>query len=686
MSNKLEDYKAYVDAVKSGRPNALRDLLEITPAGRQPIPIEDVEPIEEIRRRFTTAGMSLGALSPEAHECLAIAMNQIGGKSNSGEGGEDPERVHRRPNGDWPNSAIKQVAAGRFGVTATYLAAAKEIEIKMAQGAKPGEGGQLPGHKVSELIARLRKSTPGVALISPPPHHDIYSIEDLAQLIHDLKEVNPRARVCVKLVSEAGVGTVAAGVAKAHADIVLVSGHDGGTGASSLSSIKHAGTPWELGVAETQQTLVANNLRSRIVLRTDGGMRTGNDIVMAAILGAEEFNFGTAAVIAIGCVYVRQCHLNTCPVGVATQDEKLRAKFKGTPEMVVNFFNAVAAEVREILASLGARKLTDLIGHPELLRQRPVPNHPKANTLDLKKLLANVADNEDAPRYCTRSRNDGPHERPLDDIILQDAKDAITEQQPISLSYKVSNVNRSVGTKVSGEIGYQYGKEGLPEGTLELKLEGSAGQSFGTFLAPGIRLILEGEANDYVGKGMSGGEIIVKPASDHKFAAGDNSIVGNTCLYGATGGTFLANGRAGERFGVRNSGATAVIEGVGDHGCEYMTGGTVVVLGRTGKNFGAGMTGGTAYVLDLREEFLLDLNPELVTASRLVEEEDIMTVKELICKHLERTESSRAKEILAQWPVYQDKFWRVRPTYVPPAEKPAPEPVPTTLEASGATE
>jgi len=662
-SGNADEYKKYVAAVKAQQPISFKDMFELVPKNA-PIPIDEVESIEDIRVRFTTAGMSLGALSPEAHETLAIAMNRIGGKSNSGEGGEDPERFKRRPNGDLANSAIKQIASGRFGVTAAYLASAKEIEIKMAQGAKPGEGGQLPGHKVSTIIAKLRHTVPGLMLISPPPHHDIYSIEDLAQLIHDLKEVNPRAKVCVKLVSEAGVGTVAAGVAKAHADIVLVSGHDGGTGASSLSSIKHAGTPWELGVAETQQTLVANNLRSRIVLRTDGGMRTGIDIITAAILGAEEFNFGTAALIATGCVYVRQCHLNTCPVGVATQDEKLRGKYKGTPEMVVTFFNAVAHEVRELLASLGARKLTDIIGRPELLKQRHVPNHPKANTLDLKKLLADMADNEDAPRYCTRERNDAPHGRPLDDIILQDAKDAITEQQPISLSYKVTNVNRSVGTKISGEIGYQYGKDGLPEGTLELKLEGSAGQSFGTFLTSGIRLILEGEANDYVGKGMSGGEIIVKPDSEHKFAAGDNSIVGNTCFYGATGGTLLANGRAGERFGVRNSGAVAVVEGVGDHGCEYMTGGTVVVLGRTGKNFGAGMSGGQAYILDLEDRFTDLYNPAMVGIERLTEEDKVV-VQQLIYKHLEATESARAKEILADWSKFASSFWKVLPKSTP---------------------
>jgi glutamate synthase (NADPH/NADH) large chain/glutamate synthase (ferredoxin) len=521
------DYEKYVEQVKAFQPISFKDMLEFVPSPTGSISLDEVESIEDIRRRFTTAGMSLGALSREAHEALAIAMNRIGGKSNSGEGGEDPERFKRLPNGDSANSAIKQVASGRFGVTAAYLASAKEIEIKMAQGAKPGEGGQLPSHKVSAYIAKLRHTVPGVMLISPPPHHDIYSIEDLAQLIHDLKEVNSRAKVCVKLVANAGVGTVAAGVAKAHADIVLISGHDGGTGASPLSSIKHAGTPWELGVAEAQQVLVFNNLRNRIILRTDGGMRTGDDIVKAAILGAEEFNFGTAALIALGCVYVRQCHLNTCPVGVATQDEKLRAKFVGTPERVVNFFNAVAGEVRQILSRLGVRTLAELIGRPEYLKQRAVPDHPKANTLDLSRLLVDPAkDNPAAARYCTRERNDGPHGRPLDDIILQDAKDAITDAVPMKLKYKVKNTNRSVGTKVSGEIGYTYRGDYLPEGTLTLELEGSAGQSFGAFLAKGVKMVLTGEANDYVGKGMCGGEIVVRPVADARFAAHENSIIG----------------------------------------------------------------------------------------------------------------------------------------------------------------
>jgi glutamate synthase domain-containing protein 2/glutamate synthase domain-containing protein 1/glutamate synthase domain-containing protein 3 len=682
-SNKPEDYKAYVDAVKAIRPNTLRDLLERIPTGKESIPIEEVEPIEDIRRRFTTAGMSLGALSPEAHECLAIAMNQIGGKSNSGEGGEDPERFHRRKNGDWPNSAIKQIAQGRFGVTAAYLAAAKEIEIKMAQGAKPGEGGQLPGHKVTELIARLRKSTPGVTLISPPPHHDIYSIEDLAQLIYDLKQVNTRAKVCVKLVAEAGVGTVAAGVAKAHADIILISGHEGGTGASPLSSIKNAGSAWELGVSEAHQVLMLNGLRNRITLRTDGGIRNGEDVIFAALLGAEEFNFGTTALIASGCVYVRQCHLNTCPVGVATQDERLRAKFKGKPENIVNFFNAVAQEVREYMALMGIPTFNDLVGRVEYLRQRQIPGHPKANKVNLSRLIVNVAKDDDSqPRHVTWDRNDPPSGRRLDDSILQDAREAVNDQLPIALSYRVKNTNRAVATKLSGEIAYLWGEHGLPEGTIDLNLKGSAGQSLGAFLSPGVKIALEGEANDYVGKGMSGGEIIVRPPENHKFVAHENSIVGNTCLYGATGGTFFASGRAGERFAVRNSGAVAVVEGVGDHGCEYMTGGVVLVLGKTGKNFGAGMTGGTAYVLDLDNSFSINLNPELVSHKRLETEEDVVAVKELIYKHLERTDSARAKEILGNWNRYELQCWKIQPLFTPPVPSPSVEATPSTASTA----
>jgi glutamate synthase (NADPH/NADH) large chain/glutamate synthase (ferredoxin) len=617
--------------------------------------------------------MSLGALSPEAHECLAIAMNRIGGKSNSGEGGEDPVRFKRRDNGDWANSAIKQIASGRFGVSAAYLASAKEIEIKMAQGAKPGEGGQLPGHKVSAYIAKLRHSVEGVTLISPPPHHDIYSIEDLAQLIYDLKQVNPRARICVKLVSTAGVGTIAAGVAKAHADIILVSGHEGGTGASPLSSIKHAGGPWELGVAEAHQVLMLNGLRNRVTLRTDGGMRTGEDIVYAALLGAEEFNFGTSALIAMGCVYVRQCHLNTCPVGVATLDDRLRAKFKGRPENVVAFFNGVAEEVRAIMARLGFRSVDEMVGRVECLRQKEVPNHPKANTLDLSRLLVNVAaDDPSAVRHATRSRNDGPEDQTLDETVLQDAKDAITDGRPISLSYEVENTSRSVGTQVSGEIGYEWGEEGIADGTVELKLHGSSGQSLGAFLSPGVRLLLTGEANDYVGKTMSGGEIIIRPPEGSLFPPHEAMIIGNTVMYGATGGRLFANGRAGERFCVRNSGGTAVVEGVGDHGCEYMTNGTVVILGRTGKNFGAGMTGGVAYILDLEDRFESLYNKQLVSISRLAGENDEMALLDLIKTHSSLTGSPRAKEILGNWNEYRVKFWKVSPNV--PSAKPVSKP------------
>ena len=667
-TNKPEDYKAYVDAVMASTPHSLRNLLEFVALPSGPVPIDEVESIEDIRRRFTTAGMSLGALSPEAHETLAIAMNRIGGKSNSGEGGEDPRRFKRLENGDWANSAIKQIASGRFGVSAAYLASAKEIEIKMAQGAKPGEGGQLPGHKVSIYIAKLRHAVPGVTLISPPPHHDIYSIEDLAQLIYDLKQVNPRARVTVKLVAEAGVGTIAAGVAKAHADIILVSGHEGGTGASPLSSVKHAGGAWELGVAETHQVLLLNGLRNRITLRTDGGMRSGEDIIHATLLGAEEYNFGTAALIAMGCVYIRQCHLNTCPVGVATLDDRLRGKFKGKAENAVNFFNAVAEEVRGIMARLGFRTIDEMVGRTECLRQKKIEGHPKANTLDLRRLITDVVkDDPTAVRYATRDRNDPEHDQPIDDIILQDAEEAIRDAKPVKLSYKVDNTNRSVGTKVSGEIAYQYGEEGLPEGTVELDLTGTAGQSFGAFLAPGVRLVLTGEGNDYVGKTMSGGEIVVRPLPDHRFPPEKNSIIGNTVMYGATGGSLFANGRAGERFCVRNSGGTAVVEGIGDHGCEYMTGGTVVILGATGKNFGAGMTGGIAFVYDEENKFLGRYNDQLVGAERLSGTADEVVLKELISRHLETTGSPQAARLLSDWQGSLAKFWKILP-HIPVAK------------------
>ncbi|MDP4647040.1 MAG: glutamate synthase large subunit, partial [Akkermansiaceae bacterium] len=693
-SGKPEDYEEYVRVSLETNPVAIKDLLNFVPSATGAIPIDEVEPIEDIRRRFTTAAMSLGALSPEAHETLAIAMNRIGGKSDSGEGGEDPVRFKPYPNGDSARSYIKQIASGRFGVSAHYLVNADELEIKMAQGAKPGEGGQLPGHKVNALIARLRNTQPGVQLISPPPHHDIYSIEDLAQLIHDLKEVNPKARITVKLVAEAGVGTVAAGVAKASADNILISGHDGGTGASPLSSTKHAGSPWELGLAEAQQTLVINNLRDRVILRTDGGIKNGRDVVIAAILGAEQYNFGTTAMIAMGCVYVRKCHLNTCPVGVATTDPKFRAKFKGTPEMVINYFTAVAQEARETLAKLGVRKLDELIGHPEFLARREIPDHPKANTLDFSKLLKDVVPavaksfekkESEVARIRTMERNDGIAKTALDITILSDlAKHAgltptevpeygegavreevleaislLPDRAPVKLAYDVFNTDRNIGTRLSGRIAQVFGNKDLPAGTIHITCNGTAGQSFGTFLVNGVTLELIGEANDYVGKGMASGEIILRVSPVATFEAAKNSIAGNTCLYGATGGHLFANGRAGERFAVRNSGSTAVVEGVGDHGCEYMTNGTVAILGKTGKNFGAGMSGGTAFVYDVDGKFYSRVNTEMVVAMPITRPQDIAEIKALIELHLEKTGSKQAADLLADWDTTVRKLVRV---------------------------
>jgi glutamate synthase (NADPH/NADH) large chain/glutamate synthase (ferredoxin) len=694
-SGKPEDYEEYVRVCLETNPVAIKDLLGFVPAATGSIPLDEVEPLENIRRRFTTAAMSLGALSPEAHETLAIAMNRIGGKSDSGEGGEDPVRYKPYPNGDFARSYIKQVASGRFGVSAHYLVNADELEIKMAQGAKPGEGGQLPGHKVNALIARLRNTQPGVQLISPPPHHDIYSIEDLAQLIHDLKEVNPTARVTVKLVAEAGVGTVAAGVAKASADNILISGHDGGTGASPLSSTKHAGSPWELGLSEAQQTLIINNLRDRVTLRTDGGIKNGKDVVIAAILGAEQFNFGTTAMIAMGCVYVRKCHLNTCPVGVATTDPKFRAKFKGTPEMVINYFNAVAEEARTIMARLGVRTLDELIGRPEFLTQREVPGHPKANTLDFSRLLKDVVPAvaeatgkaaTEIPRIRTKERNDGIAKPALDIAILADIVAAVSnrpaekspeygtgsvspetletiallpDRAPLKLEYNVVNTDRNIGTRLSGRIAETFGNHGLPSGAIHITCRGSAGQSFGTFLVSGVTLELIGEANDYVGKGMAAGEIILRVCPTATFEAAKNSIAGNTCLYGATGGSLFANGRTGERFAVRNSGATAIVEGVGDHGCEYMTNGTVVILGKTGKNFGAGMSGGSAFVYDVDGKFQSRVNTEMVVAMPVRRPQDIAEVKTLIELHREKTGSKQAADLLADWPTTTRKLVRV---------------------------
>ncbi len=668
-----EEYKVFAQTADEHQPVTLKDLLKIRfPASN--LPLEEVEPVEDIRRRFTTAGMSLGALSPEAHETLAIAMNRIGGKSNSGEGGEDPARFVQRDNGDSANSAIKQVASGRFGVTAEYLANAREIEIKMAQGAKPGEGGQLPGHKVSPLIAKLRFSVPGVTLISPPPHHDIYSIEDLAQLILDLKEVNPRAKVCVKLVSSSGVGTIAAGVAKAYADVVLVSGHEGGTGASPLGSIKNAGSDWVLGVAEAHQVLMMNGLRNRVTLRTDGGMKTGRDIVIAAILGAEEFNFGTGALIAAGCAMFRVCHQNTCPVGVATQREDLRAKFRGKPENVIAYFNAVAEEVRHYLSRLGAHTLNDIIGRTELLEQIDDPANPKTRFINLSGVLHNVDPAGQLDRFHTRERNERfGSEGSLDEHIVQEARHVIAGRAGrFVASYKVKNTNRCIGTHLSGQIAYlRGGGHPMAPRTIDLALAGTAGQSFGTFLVEGVRMTLTGEANDYVGKGMSGGEIIIRPRSDEIFPWETNCLIGNTCLYGATGGLLFAAGWAGERFSVRNSGATAVVEGVGDHGCEYMTRGTVVVLGRVGLNFGAGMSGGLAFLHDERDVVPQRYNPAMVSLERLENLDESESLRQLVAAHAEATGSPHAKRLLADWPKTLAKFWKVLP-HAPTPDAPKP--------------
>jgi len=661
-SGKDEDFEKFLKESDEHQPVAIKDLLKMRFAGN-PIPLEEVESAESIRKRFTTAAMSLGALSPEAHECLAIAMNRIGGKSNSGEGGEDPKRFVPMENGDTANSAIKQVASGRFGVTAEYLSNAKEIEIKVSQGAKPGEGGQLPGHKVSKLIATLRFSVPGVTLISPPPHHDIYSIEDLAQLIYDLKQVNPRAKVCVKLVSCSGVGTVAAGVAKAYADVILISGHDGGTGASPIASIKNAGSDWAIGIAEAQQVLMMNDLRERVVLRTDGGMKSGRDIVIAALLGAEEYNFGTAALLAAGCAMFRVCHLNSCPVGVATQREDLRAKFRGKPENVVSFFNGVAEDVRRYLARLGFRSMDEVIGRSDLLEQIDDINNDKTRAINLGGLLHNPDPSNIKARIHTRERNDRfGSEGLIDEFIIQDAKAVINKKwNYYKRSFPVTNIQRNIGTRLSGEIAYIMGNKGLAPRSIDLTFTGSAGQAFGTFLVQGVRLNLIGEGNDYVGKGMNGGEIIIHPKEGESFVWKDQIILGNTCLYGATGGHLFAAGRAGERFGVRNSGATAVVEGLGDHACEYMTGGLVVCLGPTGANFGAGMSGGMAFIYDEEDRFKAKLNPELVAAERIADEGELDSLRKTIEVHLQLTGSPHAKALLEDWDAAAKKFWKVAP-------------------------
>jgi len=636
----------------------LRDLLEFNWAD-EPVSIESVEAITEIRKRFVTPGMSLGALSPEAHETLAIAMNRIGAKAVSGEGGEDARRFRPYDNGDNANSVIKQIASGRFGVTAEYLGSAEEIEIKVAQGAKPGEGGQLPGFKVTDMIAKLRHSTPGVTLISPPPHHDIYSIEDLAQLIYDLKQINPRARVCVKLVSSAGIGTVAAGVAKAHADVILVSGHVGGTGASPQTSIKFAGSPWEMGLTEANQVLTLNGLRHRVKLRTDGGLKTGRDIVIAAILGAEEFGIGTLSLVAMGCIMVRQCHSNTCPVGVCTQDAALRKKFVGTPEKVINLMSFIAEEVREILARLGVRSLDEVIGRTELLRQVS-RGAEHLDDLDLNPILAKVDAPDDERRFNISSfRNEVPDS--LDAQMIRDAKAVFERREKMQLTYTVRNTHRAVGTRFSAEITRKYGMAALADGHVHVRLRGSAGQSLGAFAVKGLRLEVFGDANDYVGKGLSGATIVVRPMVSSPLDTPNNTIIGNTVLYGATAGKLFAAGQAGERFAVRNSGATVVVEGCGANGCEYMTGGTAVILGKVGENFGAGMTGGMAFVLDQDGSFAKHANPESIIWQRFGSAYWEARCKSLIAEHAVATGSGWANAVLDDWETWRDRIWQVCP-------------------------
>ncbi len=675
-------FKEYVTKVEERWPSNPRDLLGFR-AGT-PVPIEEVETVESIMRRFVSSAMSLGALSPEAHATISIAMNRIGARSNSGEGGEDPFNYTPLPNGDRVDNRIKQVASGRFGVTTEYLVRAEELEIKIVQGAKPGEGGQLPGHKVTELIARLRHAVVGIPLISPPPHHDIYSIEDLAQLILDLKTVNPRARVGVKLVAETGVGTVAAGVAKAYADYVLIAGHSGGTGASPLSSIKHAGSPWELGLAEAQASLVANGLRHRIEVRTDGGFKSGRDVVIAALLGAESYGFGTAPLVAIGCAMARQCHLNTCPTGVATQRADLRAKFKGTPDQVVTFFSFVAEQVREILAGIGAHSLDEIIGRADLLERIERPDIPRAQMLDLSALMSPANPGEGTACKRLIERNDRPGVIYLDDEILAECRGHIEQGLPFSGFYDIRNHHLAVGARVAGAIATKHGDKGLPDGHVHLRFRGSAGQSFGAFATHGMHLDLEGEANDYVGKGLSGGELSIRPFRQAAYVneTHENTIVGNTCLYGATSGRLFAAGQAASRFAVRNSGALAVIEGAGNHCCEYMTGGMVVVLGPVGRNFGAGMSNGVAYVLDESGGFTSRVNMDMVRVDRC-NEQDEEKLLVLIHEHQERTGSARARQLIAQWPEFRQLFKKVVPNTTPTAPKavaqptePAPEPAP----------
>ncbi len=647
QSGSNEDYRQFTSMVYKRPPTALRDLLTFVP--REPVPLEQVEPMEAIRARFVASAMSVGALNAETHRTIAAAMNSIGCRNNTGEGGEDPNWYHETLEGYPVSSKIKQVASGRFGVTTEYLVRAEEIEIKMAQGSKPGEGGQLPPAKVSPFIARLRHTAPGISLISPPPHHDIYSIEDIAQLIYDLHQVNPKARVGVKLVSAQGVGTIAAGVAKAHADYVLISGHDGGTGASPLQSIKHAGLPWERGLAETQQVLVRNGLRKRVRVRVDGGFKTGRDVVVGAMLGAEEFGFGTAALVSLGCDMARQCHLNTCPAGIATQREDLRAKFTGKPQFLVNYMTLVAEEVREIMASLGITRFDDLIGRADLMQDA------SEGIIDLTGLLV-----PQTVKSVPGAHKDVPSSA-VATLLLAEAEEALAGERSVITQHVIRNDDRSVGASLAGEIARRYGNTGLPGVSITCTFQGSAGQSFGAFSVPGMRLILNGEANDYVGKSMTGGQVIISPPTDALFASQDNTIMGNTVLYGATGGFLFAAGRAGERFAVRNSGALAVVEGVGAHCCEYMTGGMVVVLGETGYNFGAGMSSGVSYVLDRSGTFPIRCNTELVGLHRINELHELDALRTVVEWHARKTHSKYAEQILEQWDEMQHLFWRVQP-------------------------
>jgi glutamate synthase (NADPH/NADH) large chain len=688
----VETYRQYAAHMNGEvqRYFTIRGLFRIKGAeeiGRKPVPLDEVEPAAEIVKRFSTGAMSFGSISREAHETLAIAMNRIGGKSNTGEGGEEAERFRPLSNGDSKRSAIKQVASGRFGVTTEYLVNSDMMQIKIAQGAKPGEGGQLPGHKVDAIIAKVRHSTPGVGLISPPPHHDIYSIEDIAQLIFDLKNANPEGQVSVKLVAEVGVGTVAAGVAKARSDHITIAGYDGGTGASPLTSLKHAGTPWEMGLSETQQILVEQGLRSRIALQVDGGLKTGRDVVIGALLGADEFGFATAPLVAIGCIMMRKCHLNTCPVGIATQDPVLRKRFVGAPEQAINFLFMVAEEAREIMASMGVRSIDELIGQTDMLDTQPLVDHWKTRGLDFSRVFRKP---DAAPDEIRRTR---AQKHPIDDILdrrlIAEAMPALDRREPVIVEAAIRNVDRATGTMLSGEVARRYGHEGLPDDTITVKLTGTAGQSFGGFLARGVTLDLVGDANDYVGKGLSGGRIVVRPPEKRSFRADESIIIGNTVLYGAIEGECYFSGIAGERFAVRNSGAIAVVEGVGDHGCEYMTGGIAVVIGPTGRNFAAGMSGGIAYVLDEDGSFSTRCNLAMVELEPVPEEDELLELLHhhggdiefhgrvdvssdmtshdeerlltLIQNHLHYTGSGRARHIIERWAEFRPKFVKVMP-------------------------